>query len=97
MLGRTGAVLPFALSAEALLVAQPNIAPMFTDVTSSAGLVHARNISGDPNSKQLLLEEMGCGAAFFDYDNDGWLDIAAPSRKAAKPGFDDSRDRKSVV
>ncbi|OLE10478.1 MAG: RNA-binding protein [Acidobacteria bacterium 13_1_20CM_4_56_7] len=75
MLGRTGAVLPFALSAEALLVAQPNIAPMFTDVTSSAGLVHARNISGDPNSKQLLLEEMGCGAAFFDYDNDGWLDI----------------------
>ncbi len=30
---------------------------------------------GSPADKQFLLEEMGCGAAFFDYDNDGWLDI----------------------
>ena len=28
-----------------------------------------------PTNKQFLLEEMGCGVAFFDYDNDGWLDI----------------------
>ena len=30
---------------------------------------------GSPDNKQFLLEEMGCGVAFFDYDNDGWLDI----------------------
>jgi enediyne biosynthesis protein E4 len=47
----------------------------FTDVTAAAGLGHARNVSGRARDKELLLEEMGCGAAFFDYDNDGWLDI----------------------
>src|SRR5262249_1383810 len=31
--------------------------------------------SGSPTNKQYLLEEMGCGVALFDYDNDGWLDI----------------------
>jgi enediyne biosynthesis protein E4 len=48
---------------------------VFTDVTRAAGLLHARNVSGSPDDKQFLLEEMGCGVAFFDYDNDGWLDI----------------------
>src|SRR5262245_3540988 len=47
----------------------------FTDVTSEAGLANARNVSGASKDKQFLLEEMGCGAAFFDFDNDGWLDI----------------------
>ncbi|MGH9160045.1 MAG: CRTAC1 family protein [Vicinamibacteraceae bacterium] len=48
---------------------------IFTDVTAAAGLSHAVNVSGSPDDKQFLLEEMGCGVAFFDYDNDGWLDI----------------------
>jgi hypothetical protein len=48
---------------------------VFTDVTEEAGLAGARNFSGAAANKQFLLEEMGCGAAFFDYDNDGWLDI----------------------
>src|SRR3954467_2993743 len=30
----------------------------FTDVTAAAGLLHARNVSGSPDNKQLLLEEM---------------------------------------
>jgi hypothetical protein len=47
----------------------------FTDVTSAAGLMHARNTCGNATSKQFLLEEMGCGVALFDYDRDGWLDI----------------------
>ncbi len=55
----------------------PTRAPsvVFTDITGHAGLGHARNISGSPANKQFLLEEMGCGVALFDYDNDGWLDI----------------------
>ena len=48
---------------------------MFTDITTAAGLSHALNVSGSPDNKQFLLEEMGCGVALFDYDNDGWLDI----------------------
>jgi enediyne biosynthesis protein E4 len=48
---------------------------VFTDITTAAGLGRALNVSGSPDNKQFILEEMGCGAAFFDYDNDGWLDI----------------------
>ena len=33
------------------------------------------NVSGSAEGKRFLLEEMGGGAAFFDYDNDGWIDI----------------------
>jgi len=45
------------------------------DVASEAGLGEALNVYGGVRSNKYLLEEMGCGAAFFDYDNDGWLDI----------------------
>jgi enediyne biosynthesis protein E4 len=48
---------------------------VFTDVTAASGLLRAKNISGSVTNKQFLLEEMGCGVALFDYDNDGWLDI----------------------
>ena len=54
--------------------AQPS-GPRFTDITTAAGLGTARNTSGSAPNKQFLLEEMGCGVAIFDYDNDGWLDI----------------------
>ncbi|MBZ5516343.1 MAG: CRTAC1 family protein [Acidobacteriia bacterium] len=51
--------------------------PGFTliDVAAQAGLSHAINICGGIDTKRYLLEEFGCGAAFFDYDNDGWQDI----------------------
>jgi hypothetical protein len=47
----------------------------FTDVAVEAGLGRAVNVTGAIAKKRYLLEEMGCGVAFFDYDNDGWLDI----------------------
>jgi len=47
----------------------------FVDIAKPAGLGKALNVCGRPRDKQYLLEEMGGGAAFFDYDNDGWLDI----------------------
>ena len=59
---------------------------LFTDVTAAAGLMNAKNVSGHPANKQFLLEEMGCGAAFFDYDNDGWLDIFLVNADRLEPG-----------
>ncbi len=47
----------------------------FKDVAGSAGLGNAVNVFGNPTEKRHLLEEMGGGVAFFDYDHDGWLDI----------------------
>ena len=46
----------------------------FTDVAASAGLT-APVIYGAVDHKDYIIEANGCGCAFFDYDNDGWLDI----------------------
>src|SRR5438309_7679438 len=46
----------------------------FVDVASAAGL-HAPVIYGGVESKKYILEATGCGCAFRDYDNDGWMDI----------------------
>ena len=46
----------------------------FVDVAAAAGL-HAPIIYGGVESKKYILEAKGCGCAFIDYDNDGWMDI----------------------
>jgi enediyne biosynthesis protein E4 len=46
----------------------------FVDVARSAGL-KAPVIYGGVESKKYILEATGCGCAFLDYDNDGWMDI----------------------
>jgi hypothetical protein len=46
----------------------------FTDVAAQAGL-RAPVIYGPTDHMDYILESMGCGVAFLDYDNDGWLDI----------------------
>ena len=46
----------------------------FTDIAASAGLT-ATMYYGIPESVTYIVEEMGGGCAFFDYDNDGWMDI----------------------
>ena len=46
----------------------------FTDVGLQAGLVEPV-IYGPVDKKNVILETFGCGVAFLDYDNDGWLDI----------------------
>ncbi len=45
----------------------------FTDVTREAGIdfLHVNGSSPDKH----LVETMGSGGLFFDYDNDGWIDI----------------------
>src|SRR5438132_2907526 len=45
----------------------------FTDITAPAGIRFTHN-SGR-TGKKYLPETLGSGAAFFDADGDGWLDI----------------------
>jgi len=49
----------------------------FTDIAAKAGLT-ASVVYGNPDKKKYILETNGCGIAFFDYDQDGWLDIFVP-------------------
>jgi hypothetical protein len=46
----------------------------FIDIGRSAGLIHP-TIYGEPDHKNYILETIGCGCAFIDYDRDGWIDI----------------------
>ena len=60
----------------------------FTDVAGEAGL-NMPVIYGEVDYKDYILETVGSGAAFFDYDNDGWIDIfllSGTRRKNAPPG-----------
>ena len=63
----------------------------FTDVTAPAGLARAVNVSGSRDDKRFIVEEMGAGAAFFDYDNDGWLDIFLVNGTSFDPAARDAR------
>jgi len=46
----------------------------FTDVAAAAGL-SAPVIYGGVDHDDYIIEADGCGCAFIDYDNDGWIDI----------------------
>ncbi len=46
----------------------------FVNIAGQAGLT-AKTIFGDEHRNRYLLETTGTGAAFLDYDNDGWQDI----------------------
>lgn len=46
----------------------------FTDVGRQAGLTRIV-VAGHADHADYITEVMSCGAAFFDFDNDGWLDI----------------------
>jgi hypothetical protein len=51
-----------------------SIGATFVDIGREAGL-NAKTIYGGEHKNKYLLETTGCGVAFYDYDNDGWLDI----------------------
>jgi enediyne biosynthesis protein E4 len=46
----------------------------FVNVATAAGL-RAPIVYGGVATNDYILDSMGCGLAFLDYDNDGWLDI----------------------
>jgi hypothetical protein len=59
---------------QAAVAAVPSSPVQFIDVAQQAGL-HTPNVWGGVDSKRIIIETKGSGIAFFDYDNDGWLDI----------------------
>ncbi|MBB5057958.1 hypothetical protein HDF16_002664 [Granulicella aggregans] len=46
----------------------------FTDIAAQAGL-NAVMVYGGEKQIKFIIESMGGGCAFLDYDNDGWMDI----------------------
>jgi hypothetical protein len=73
----TPALFPGSLRA-ALPAAKPNLPfSRFVDVAHAAGLT-ATMIYGEQDSFTYIIESMATGCAFFDYDNDGWMDIFIP-------------------
>jgi hypothetical protein len=76
-----------ATAGAVLLAAQPVERPWavtFTDIAASAGLTHP-TIYGDSDRKRFILETNGSGAAFIDYDGDGWLDALVLSGTRLEP------------
>jgi enediyne biosynthesis protein E4 len=66
-------VLLMLITAMTLAQAPANSFPAFKDVAASLGL-NLMNISGE-GKNDYIVEANGNGAAFFDYDNDGDLDV----------------------
>ena len=56
----------------------------FTEVTRTAGISFTHNAG--KQGKKWLPETMGAGAAFLDFDNDGWLDILLINSRDWNPG-----------
>src|SRR5438445_5217926 len=46
----------------------------FTDVAKESGLTNPI-VYGGLETKSYIIEVVGCGVAFLDYDNDGWMDL----------------------
>ena len=65
-------MLPPAGSAASAPAAEA-VVPRFVDITSAAG-IHFTHQSAKSKNKYLV-ETMGSGCAFLDYDGDGWQDI----------------------
>ena len=80
VLAGTGAAFPQGISSRGVKAqprGKPSGRPFFsrlTDVSKQAGLTHPV-IYGGVDTKSYIIEVVGSGVAFIDYDNDGWMDV----------------------
>ena len=101
------AVASFAAAHLQVRLAADTPLPQFVDVARQAGIAF-RHVNGASADKHLV-ETMGAGGLFFDYDGDGWIDVflvdsgslADPAVATRAHSFPTRRssdlDRKSVV
>ena len=75
------------------LSAGESLGVTLTDIAPQAGL-DAVCVFGDPHTKRWIIETTGCGVAFFDYDQDGWLDIFLVSGTMLKEQKSEARSQK---
>ena len=56
---------------------KPSGRPFLSRITDVAKEAHLTQpiIYGGAESKSYIIEVVGCGVAFIDYDNDGWVDL----------------------
>jgi hypothetical protein len=79
-LGRSLLLLAFLLmcgcqgGVPAVATAEPEASPWFADVTDEVGLDFTHD-AGSVDGRYLMPQAMGSGAALFDFDGDGRLDI----------------------
>src|SRR3984893_2792119 len=73
LLAVSSVIWPRATTAPQGLSATPP-SVQFVDIAARAGLT-VRTEDGGEKTKKYIIETTGSGAAFFDYDNDGWPDI----------------------
>jgi len=66
----------------------------FTDVTRLAG-IEFQHFSGKRSSQ--LPEDMGSGAAWGDYDNDGWVDLVVTNEVGPLTMSDDARLMQAIA
>ena len=90
------ALAPALIPAElrAALPAEKQATPFsrFVNVAHAAGLT-ATMVYGEPDSFTYIVESMGTGCAFFDYDNDGWMDIFIPGGRRLENTPPDASNR----
>jgi enediyne biosynthesis protein E4 len=71
---RSALVFSFDQIAGVLPAKDSALGVQFVNVAREAGL-NKKTIFGGEKRNRYLLETTGCGVAFFDFDDDGWLDI----------------------
>src|SRR5271156_6020372 len=76
LLASTGSLFAPRVSAAFVAPGSTSLPPFsrFTDVAAQAGLTQPI-FYGTPGEVSYIVESMGGGCAFFDFDNDGWMDI----------------------
>ena len=68
--------------------------PRFVDVSRVAGIdfVHRNQVAEPDAAAKYLIETMGPGGGFLDYDNDGWMDIYLVNGRGSNCLFRNRKD-----
>lgn len=74
----------------------PDWGVRFVDVARQAGLTEA-TVYGGRAQNRYILESTGCGAAFCDFDNDGFLDLFLVNGAAFEPSAEPARPSRLLM